>query len=236
MEARMRGATPHRRRQAVRLLGTVAVLGLALAVPFVLEVRIRTLFWAALIAFLAAIVLSPWQRLRGVLLVLAVAVLGFLAIPVLLLREPYVSLSAPSQDGRIVAEVKELLGWIDFNFEVRLKRHWLGLIPRYETLFRSPDEGPPGAERLLWSKDGRHLLLVGTRFLAMREEACLASGDWLYLLVDTQARTIHTNSKQVRDPQPFSIEGLRAIDFGVPLTRGKVEARPGQGQKCGPSR
>jgi hypothetical protein len=134
-----------------------------------------------------------------------------------MVRPGYVSVSAPSPDGRVVAEVYERKRWIDYNFDVRLKAKWLGVIPTSRRVFRSPDEGPPEAERLLWSKDGRYLLHLGTRFFGRREEARLASGEYLYLLVDTEQDIVYTNAG-VRDARHFSVDDLSSIAFGESFT------------------
>ena len=126
------------------------------------------------------------------------------------------------EDGRWLAEVLELPRTLDFNFVVRLRTSWLGVIPRHRIVFHSPDEGPPRAERFLWSRDGRHLVLLGTRFFAVRPEACLASGEWLYLLVDTSTGRVHANTEQSRLP-PFSLDDVRAMDLGMALASGVVD-------------
>ena len=53
------------------------------------------------------------------------------------------------------------------------------------TLYRSHDEGrPEGTERLIWSKDGTKLLLVGRHFF-VKEDLFLDNGDQLYFLYDS---------------------------------------------------
>jgi hypothetical protein len=122
-----------------------------------------------------------------------------------------------------VAELLERLRFIDRNFKVQLTTFRLGLVPVRRTLFVSPDEGPPGSERLLWSKDGRWLLLLGANFYGT-DDACLASGDVLYLLVDTVSGTVHSNATQTRGPR-FTLGDLAGIDFGVTLLPGVLGPR-----------
>lgn len=56
----------------------------------------------------------------------------------------------------------------------------------------------------------------------MRPEACLASGEWLYLLVDTSTGRVHANTEQSRLP-PFSRDDVRAMDLGMALAPGVVD-------------
>jgi hypothetical protein len=167
--------------------------------------------------------LESRPRLREGLraLVLALVLLTGLRV---LAGLPYVVVSARSPDGRMLAELVETDWFIDRHFKVRLTTRWLGTIPRRKTLFRSPDEGPRGGERLLWSREGRYLLLVGPN-LSTVAEACLASGDKLYLLVDTSTGSMRANADQTRHAR-FSVGDLAGMDFGVPLgPEGQMEQR-----------
>jgi hypothetical protein len=124
-----------------------------------------------------------------------------------------VTTAAPSPDGEQVAElVDRRLSFGDRNFTVRLKSRWLGIVPWYRHMFESPDEQPSeGTERFLWSKDGRYLLLLGKDFLVVRPEACLASGEWLYLLVDTTTNAVSSRA---------TIKDIAGTDFGESLQPG----------------
>jgi hypothetical protein len=205
-------------------VGILAALFAALGVSYLFELgRLITLLILAFLLHFAYRFTSDW-RVRAALIVLLIPPILILGTLMVITREGYVSVSAPSPDGRAVAEVKELSGWIDYNFEVRLKTKRLGVIPRYKTFFRSPDEAPPGKERLLWSNDGRYILLLGNRFYTVRREAeaCLASGEWLYLFVDTEKDVVYSNTGQVRTDRSFSIDDLEGIDFGISVTPGTV--------------
>lgn len=79
---------------------------------------------------------------------------------------PYIAVSAPSPDGQVVAELVETGLFVDRHFLVRLTTYWLGFLPVSREIYESPDEGPRGGERFLWSRDGRHVLLVGTHLFA----------------------------------------------------------------------
>lgn len=180
----------------------------------------------SLIIVLAALLLGAYFTsklpLRIVFLVLANVVFLFVVFIRPLTREVTVSTSAVSPDGRVVAEIYEPSGFIDRNFVVRLKTEGRWGIPRYNEYFRSPDEGFPPAERLLWSKDGRYVLLLGKRtsLPTVQQEACLPSGECLYLLVDTRETVIYANTtggrnyRATRSPNPFSVDELSGIDFG----------------------
>jgi hypothetical protein len=109
---------------------------------------------------------------------------------------PHVSLSSHSPDGAIAAELYEADRFFDRNFRVRLTRYWAGIVPIRRVVYASPDEGARGCEQLIWSKDGRHVLLIGPRFFGT-QNACLSSGDVLYLLVDVQTGAVASNASQV---------------------------------------
>lgn len=182
-----------------------------------------------LAAFFLAFYFTSREWLKIVIVSLAAWFLYFLVFIRPLVRESRVSTAAISPDGRVVAEIFEPGGFmaIDRNFIVRLNREG-----RYTDYFRSPDEGRPPAESLLWSKDGRYLLLLGTRktLYTVRNEACLSSGECLYLLVDTDKGVVYANTRDgsnarvfrnshsIRNPRPFSVDDLSGIDFGESFT------------------
>ena len=91
-------------------------------------------------------------------------------------------MSSRSPDGSILADVYETGFAVDRQFQVRLTKYWLGVIPIRHVVYSSPDEGAPGGERLVWSRDGRHVLLLGPNLVGT-EASCLSSGDVCYLLV-----------------------------------------------------
>ncbi|MFQ5846623.1 MAG: hypothetical protein ACE5IQ_03000 [Candidatus Methylomirabilales bacterium] len=174
------------------------------------------------IIVLAAVLLGCFftsrMYLKIVLAALASVMSLFLPIVLASWTQVYVSLSAPSPDGRVVAEVQEVPAFAERHFVVRLTTNDRGETTHYKDVFRSPDEGPPESECLLWSTDGRYLLLLGTGFGAMRQEAYLPSGEWLYLFVDTEKDVVYYNSRQVRPERPFTVDDLKGIDFGVSIT------------------
>jgi hypothetical protein len=169
-----------------------------------------------------------WIRPALTALVVALVILAGMRV---LVGMPYVAISVPSPDGRVVAELVETYRFIDRRFEIRLTTRWLGVIPRRRTLFQSPDEGGPGGERLLWSRDGRYVLLVGPNLFAVAE-ACLASGHKLYLLADASMGSVRVNATQTRHTR-FSVEDLAGMDFTVPLAPGVLKG-PRWAQRCAP--
>ncbi len=131
---------------------------------------------------------------------------------------PHVSVAARSPDGTAVAEVYETDWLVDRHVRVRVKTLWLGVIPVRRVVFHSPDEGARGGERLVWSRDGRYVLLLGPRLFGT-PDGCLASGEVLYLLVDTGTWAVVSNSSRPLLPR-FSLQDLAGLDFGVELRPG----------------
>jgi hypothetical protein len=133
---------------------------------------------------------------------------------------PHVSVSSRSPDGNVVADVYETDSLVDRHFQVRLTRYLLGIVPIRRVVYHSPDEGARGGERLLWSRDGRHLLLVGPHLFGTAD-ACLFSGDMLYLLVDARTGATASNASQtgLRYPR-FSLHDIAFMDFVINLTPG----------------
>lgn len=135
---------------------------------------------------------------------------GFFAI--LTPQQITTSLTSPDQKLRAVL-LDARFHLIDRNFAVCIEET-RGTSRR---IFRSPDEAPSGigSERFIWSKDGKRLLLVGSRFWA-RKGVELASGEHLYLLYDAPSGKVWCNSDQVGPP--FRLDELKGYDFGEDLT------------------
>jgi hypothetical protein len=165
---------------------------------------------------------------RGLLLLPALLAL-LVGLGMASLGMPHVSVAARSPDGRVIADVYETDRFLDRHFQVRLTTFWLGIIPIRQVVFRSPDEGPRGGERLIWSRDGRYVLLLG-RHLFATDDACLASGEALYLLVDTRTKAIASNAQQTRHRR-FSLQELASRDFDITLVPG---VRDRQSMRCIP--
>ena len=138
---------------------------------------------------------------------------------------PHVSVSSRSPDGTLMADIYETDWLVDRHFRVRLTRYWLGIIPIRRVAYRSPDEGPRGGERLLWSRDGRHLLLVGPHLFGT-PDACLSSGDMLYLLVDVRTGATASNQYRMDPGYPrFWLHDIAAMEFDINLTPGTWDRR-----------
>ena len=87
---------------------------------------------------------------------------------------------------------------------------------REVTIFHSPDTaGPQGTERLVWSKDGAWLLLVGRHFF-VKDDLFLDNGDQLYFLYHVPTATGWCNSNDSRLP-PLKAEQVRAVEFTEPV-------------------
>ena len=125
---------------------------------------------------------------------------------------PHVSSSMLSHDGKCLAEVVEL--WVperDRRFEVRISRKDLDSSQPL-AIYQSPDEGRPD-ERLLWSSDNRHVLLVG-KYLAAGPEFVTDTGETIYLLYNVQTGEIRCNSSQLQPRlNGFDFDDLARIEF-----------------------
>ena len=167
-----------------------------------------------------------WAK-AGITCLYAVSVALFLfSLPMLLMmRAAYVSAEAISPDATTTAELFELPQFVDRNFQVRLKTYRWKFIPSRRVVFQSPDEGaPPGTERLIWSRDGRYLLLVGKKVFPRKRE-CLSTGELLYLLYD--------NQKGIVSSSGLSLADLSGIDFTEKLFPGALaETRSENAPPC----
>jgi hypothetical protein len=98
----------------------------------------------------------------------------------------------------------------DRNFQVRLEDLREDKIT---ILLRSPDEGRPyGSERLIWSKDGKWLLLVGRHFF-VKEDLFLDNGDQLYFLYNLPSKQGWINSADSIAWPPLKAQSINGIEF-----------------------
>lgn len=102
---------------------------------------------------------------------------------------------------------------LDRNFQVRLEYLAEG---KQAAIYRSPDEGrPEGTERLIWSKDGTMLLVVGRHFF-VKDDLFLDNGDQLYFLHHLPSGKSWSNADQSHLP-PLKAEQVRGVAFTEPI-------------------
>lgn len=147
--------------------------------------------------------------IAGVLLILGLVVSIFWKR-----SEPTIPVSSQSPDKSVSVSIVESVGQLDRNFEVVLETASELRVKR--VIFKSPDEGLPGTERFLWSKDSRYLLLTGQK-LFVEEEDILPNGERLYLLYDQRTDLLKCNAAQARHPH-FKLADLKSIDWEKPLS------------------
>ncbi len=154
-----------------------------------------------------------WIRALAITLVPpGVASLGFLAGRHWAERT---TTSRLSPDETLRASVVEP-AWrgIDRNFRIRIEDRARGTTT---TIFRSPDEGDPaGTERLIWSKDGTKLLLVGRHFF-VKDDLFLDDGDQAYLLYDVREGRAWLNAHELPDAPRLTAAMIDPIEFTEPI-------------------
>lgn len=94
---------------------------------------------------------------------------------------------------------------LDRNFDLKVNG---------ETIYHSPDEGPP-AERVIWSQDGQRFLLLGENLLT-QDGWELENGQKLYLMYDIPSRKLWCNSSQ-RPTEKVPLEELKATRWAEKL-------------------
>ena len=177
----------------------------------------------AVVAGLAALLIgtaiaAPRRRIvRAVLVALSALVIpvgGLVLLAKLFLGFSTVTASALAPDGRMVVQLVDPGRLLDRNFIIRLRRSsgW------WRQVWASPDEDLPGGERFVWSRDGRHVLLIGPKFFAL-PESCLASGEFLYLDLDTKTGAVRNNATQSKGPR-FTLADLTGLEFTARLDAG----------------
>lgn len=177
----------------------------------------------AVVAGLAALLIGTaiaaprWRIVRAVLVVLSALVIpvgGLVLLAKVFLGFSTVTASAAAPDGRMVVQLVDPGRLMDRNFIIRLR----GSSGWWRQVWASPDEDLPGGERFVWSRDGRHVLLIGPKFFAL-PESCLASGEFLYLHLDAKTGAIRNNATQSTGPR-FALADLAGIEFTAPLEAG----------------
>jgi hypothetical protein len=112
---------------------------------------------------------------------------------------------------------------LDRNFRVQLD----SLVEGTSTvIFGSPDEGrPEGTERLIWSKDGAWLLLVGRHFF-VKDDLFLDNGDQLYFLYHLPTRRAWCNA-ETSGLALLKAETIEGLEFTEPVKLKPRRADPG---------
>ena len=124
-------------------------------------------------------------------------------------REPGVSLASVAPNGRTRIEIFELSAPLDRDFVLRV----CDLQARTtNNVFRSPDEGDVGTERIIWSRDSSRFLLVGRKFY-VTDQSHLTNGEQLYLLYDLKSGSLRCNAQQQREYSGFTRAELDEIDW-----------------------
>lgn len=101
--------------------------------------------------------------------------------------------------------IVEAPGLIDRNFEVLMERN-----DGFKTsIFRSPDEGAPGTERIIWRRDHSQFVLVGRKFLV--DNGPRIPMEVLYLMYDIPTGKVWCNASQ-KDAPRFTMENLKDWD------------------------
>jgi hypothetical protein len=176
-------------------------------------------------ALLAVRAFVTRTEVRGPLSGFAGLLGAWVALVTMFVGTPHVSLSSRSPDSRIWAELYETTRSFDRHFQVRLTKYWLNIIPIRHVVYNSPDEGPRGGERLVWSKDGRYVLLLGPTLFGTHN-ACLSSGDVLYLLVNAQTLETASNASQTGPRyRRFSLNEIAALGFDINVAPGRWDDR-----------
>ncbi len=100
------------------------------------------------------------------------------------------------------------------TFSIRLERPGGG---PDTVIFRSPDAGKPeGTERLVWSRDGSYLLLVGRHFF-VRENMFLDNGDQVYFLHHVPSGRSWLNSAGPGGPPMLAAGQVQGVEFTEPM-------------------
>ncbi len=149
--------------------------------------------------------------LIGFVMVLVAASLAVYAI-----TRKHITLESTSPSGEfsVVLEERRMPFTVDRNIYVVLRNEKTG---EPKQILLTPDEArPPGTERILWSRDGNHFLLVGTKFYT-KHDLTLETGEIAYLLYHIPTERVWHNSRQMSSSRELAPTTLDNIDFTEPL-------------------
>ena len=120
-----------------------------------------------------------------------------------------ITLASQSPDYKWRVYLVERPRMIDRNFEIEMEDI---KSKNKRTVFRSPDEGAPGSERMIWSLDASRVLLLGGKFF-VTEGATISTGEQLYLMMDIATGKIWCNASQQNRHPSFGLEDVGAISW-----------------------
>jgi hypothetical protein len=120
-------------------------------------------------------------------------------------RPPEASLISESKTKAFRVSIVELPVW-DRNFEVWIERTNDG---SKTLIFKSPDEGLPGTERIMWRRDHSQFVIVGRNFIV--DDSPQIPMDVLYLLYDIPTGKMWCNAAQAAGER-FTMQNLKDWD------------------------
>ena len=171
---------------------------------------LRIVVLVAIIGLIVALIAGKSRKARIAVLLFALGTLMVVPACFLLLfrnfgmAQEQITLQSVSPDGSRRVTLRELPVFLDRNFALALVDSRTG---QSNQVFRSPDEGLPGSERIIWSADSERFLLLGTNFSTL-SEARLPSGEQLYLMYDAVSGTLRCNASQQNKYPPFTTNDL----------------------------
>jgi len=170
--------------------------------------------------------------MKRLLIVIAIVSL-VLALPVIFLWGGVIGYNQAMQSegrsttvSRLSPDETMLARLIEISLTQSLGRHFKVQI-QSKDIFVSPEEeeaGLPGTERLIWSKDGTKLLLVGRHFF-VKDDLFLESGDQLFFLYDVLTGRGWCNSEAPVPFPPLKAEMIEGLEFTEPVILKQRDAR-----------
>lgn len=114
-----------------------------------------------------------------------------------------ISLVSESADKKFRVWLYEHQNLFDRNFDVWVEQIGGGF---RTNIFQSPDEGIPGTERIIWSRDHTEFVLVGKEFNV--ENASRIGLERPYLWYSFKTQKLYCNASQAEHPR-FSEDDLK---------------------------
>lgn len=114
-----------------------------------------------------------------------------------------ISLMSESEDKKYRVWLYEHPNRFDRNFDVWVEHTAEGF---RTNIFKSPDEGLPGTERIIWSRDHDEFVLVGKEFIVENWSKIQLERPYLWYSFKTQK--LYCNASQAEHPR-FSDDDLK---------------------------